>query len=231
MKQHQDTEVSAQPQGDGDSRPFDVARIIAAVVENLPEPITEASLKEYAETGMTPQMKRQGLTPFDLHGHTGQVRVHLEKSGPAFKRGAAFLPVPIAEQLEASLVAQTGTTIGEVLNAIQRKCLLDLMPTWTRLLRVYGQPPSGQSRTALRRDWFWGEALDAIAVALCYSEREGCAVKWIVADMVIRGEAAEAAIHAERTLCDYVNSPDGQETAEMLQRHIATYRAFAEGKS
>lgn len=138
---------------------------------------------------------------------------------------------PARRQLEASLVAQTGTTIGEVLNAIQRKCLLDLMPTWTRLLRVYGQPPSGQSRTALRRDWFWGEALDAIAVALCYSEREGCAVKWIVADMVIRGEAAEAAIHAERTLCDYVNSPDGQETAEMLQRHIATYRAFAEWKS
>lgn len=151
--------------------------------------------------------------------------MHIEKSGPA------FLPVPVAESLGASLVAQTGTAIGRVLNAIEpdRQCLLDLMPAWTRLLKLYGIPPSGQSRTSLRRDWFWQEVHHEIVMALCYGKTDSAVAKWHVADMTIRGEAAEAAIHAERTLCDYVNSPDGQETANMLRRHIALYKAFAEG--
>ncbi len=141
-------------------------------------------------------------------------------------------PLPFRRQLEVSLVAQTQTCVGEVLNAIQRKCLLDLMAAWTRLLKLNSIAPSEQTREALRRDWFWGEAFDAIVMALCYCEHaEKSAVRWHVADMVIRGEAALAAEHASRTLPEYAASPDGQENAEMLRRHIALYRSFAEGRS
>jgi hypothetical protein len=144
-------------------------------------------------------------------------------------RRPEFVPMTVAEQLGASLVAQTQTVLGEVLNAIQRKCLLDLMPAWNRLLKVNGIEPSPQIRTALRRDWFWNEAFDAIVMALCRCETEYASVRWHVADMVIRGEAAIAAHDAAKSLREYETDPACKETADMLREHLAAYKRFAEG--
>ncbi len=215
---HQDTQVQSQPQADGDNRPFDVASEADEIVFDLgtmprrdPLPMRPRHvLRRVGETGQAYQARRI---------------LHLEQS-----RRPDFVPMTVAEQLGASLVAQTGTAIGEVLNAIQRKCLLDLMPAWTRLLKVYGITVNGQSRTALRRDWFWGEAFDAIVMALCYGETEYGPAKWLVADMVLRGEAAVAAEHAARSLREYEASPEGRENADMLRENLAAYRAFAEGR-
>jgi hypothetical protein len=141
-----------------------------------------------------------------------------------------FIPTTVADQLGASLVAQTQTTIGEVLNAIQRKCLLDLMAAWTRLLKINGIEPSHQRRTAIRRDWFWGECFDAIVMAMCRCETEHAAARWHVADMLIRGEAAYAAIHASRSLLTYEGNPEVKDVADMLRQNLAAYTAFSEGR-
>lgn len=162
---------------------------------------------------------------FQIHGNPDKPRlVHVEKSGPA------FLPVAVADMLGASLVAQTGTAIGDVLNAIQRKCLLDLMAAWTRLLNVYHVTPSEQSRTALRRDWFWGEAFDAIVMALCRCETEHALVRWHVADMLIRGEAAIAAEDASRALAPYDALSEPTPDLDTARENLAAYRKFAEGR-
>lgn len=143
-------------------------------------------------------------------------------------RRPEFVPMAVADQLGASLVAQTQTAVGECFNAIQRKCLLDLIAAWARLLKINSIEPCEQRRTALRRDWFWGEAQDAIVMALCRCETEHAKVRWYVADMLIRGEAAEAAEHAFVSLREY-NRPESQDVAEMLRRNLKTYRDCAEG--
>src|SRR3990167_2114670 len=66
----------------------------------------------------------------DLGDLPGPRLVHVEKSG------SAFVPLSVADQLGASLVVQTLTAVGEVYNAMDRACFLDLLPAWTRLLRM-----------------------------------------------------------------------------------------------
>jgi hypothetical protein len=65
----------------------------------------------------------------------GPVRVHLERRGPA------FLPLPIAESLGQSLMAQAVTVCGNVLQAIEREQPLDVAGAWDRMLRVLRVQP------------------------------------------------------------------------------------------
>ena len=156
----------------------------------------------------------------------GPVLVHVEKSGPAF-------PVPIAESLGRSLVAQTQRSVGEVLDAIQRQCFLDLMPAWTRLLRASGVKAQDRHRVCLRRDWFWGEMRDALTMALVLAEGDPVArdVRWVVADMLIRGEAVEAAQRCRKTLAELAEVSGSGATVMLLLGHLATYDDFAAGRA
>ena len=138
-------------------------------------------------------------------------------------------PAPLATQLAQSLQLQTCTLIGECYNAIDRKCLLDLIPAWARLKVALELPVplSDKAHACLRRDWFWGEARTYLTQALCYGEREY--PKWHVLDMLIRGEAREAIAPAELSLTQY-DTPECQDVCEMLRRNLKTYRDCAEGK-
>ena len=121
-------------------------------------------------------------------------------------------------------LAQTSKAIGHVLNALDRRCLLDLMPAWTRLLRIHGlQLPL--ARTYTRPNWEWQEMRDAVALALCHCEEPHALMRWIVADGLMRGYAMTAAAAADSR----VDVADG-DTAR-LAVNAAAYRAFAEGRS
>lgn len=194
--------TAATAQGDGDPRAFDVN-----------SEADETPTWNLGTMGQPAQDDRKAARRL----------LHLAKP-----RRPEFVPMSVADMLGASLVAQTSTTTGEVLSAIQRKCFLDLMAAWTRLIKIHGVTVNGQSRTAMRRDWFWGEAFDAIVAALSYCETEQGPAKWIVADMVLRGEAAEQARLTSLALAPYGDAYAPE--LEQARENLAAYRRFAEGQ-
>lgn len=162
--------------------------------------------------------------------------MHVEKSGPA------FLPLPIAEQLGASLVAQTTAAIGDVLSAIKRECLLDVIPAWQRLLKVQGLslPIPPMDTVTIRHRWAYAELRDAVEAAL--SSQVG-PWAWVRPDMMIRQMAREQADRSAVTRMGLTRDWAAAElsgdmaTIETLRQsmvtvtnNIATLRAFAEGK-
>lgn len=192
----------------------------------------------------------------------GKRLMHVEKSGPAFEtiyyyavesaaRRAAvaaqganeteFLPLPIAEQLGASLVAQTTAAIGDVLSAINRGVLLDLMPAWQRLLKVQmlSLPVPPIDVAMIRQRWAYADLRDAVDAAL--SSQVG-PWAWVRPDMMIRQMAREAAERSEQTLMgltrDWLLAGEFEATTKETLRqsmvtvtnNIAAYKAFGEGK-
>lgn len=150
----------------------------------------------------------------------GKRLVYWEKSGPAF--------TSTKEQLMNSLQAQVLKAAGEVLNALgsNRRCFLDVMPAWTRLLKILGLTIPVY-RSIPRKNWEFEQMREDVTLALCYSEQidtpEGL-VKWGTADAVLRGYARDAAESIESRLSlDDMNY-------EMLAHNLAEYRKFSEGR-
>lgn len=162
--------------------------------------------------------------PFDADAHHGSRLLHWEKSGPAFAPSPD--PVdPVADMLAASLVAQTLRTTGDVLSAIHRRCFLDLMPAWTRLLRV-AQVTVPVGYRQYRERWQWDDMRDSVILALCYADLSPA--RWMSADMLLRSVARDAAVEAEGNIGTYQSSA---ETVAMLAENAAAYRSFSEGRS
>lgn len=157
--------------------------------------------------------------PFDTHGVTGPVRVHVETSGPAF--GGISQPTPVKDALCQSIQVHALKAAGQVLNALQRRCLLDLCASWPRLLTVAGVQSRGARRYP-RQAWEWQEMKEAVELALCYAEQPE-SLKWQDADATLRGYALVAAEATESQI------GNGDHYA-MLTLNAAIYRAFAEGR-
>lgn len=131
----------------------------------------------------------------------------------------------VEDMLVQSIQSQTLKVVGECLNALSRRCLLDLCKAWPRLLSVAGVASRGARRYP-RESWQWAEMKEAVELALCYAEQPE-SLKWQDADAVIRGyaltaaEAAESRLESEIGTADYVR----------VQGNAAVYRSFAEGRS
>lgn len=151
--------------------------------------------------------------------------VHAEKRGPAFSR--EFLPVTIADQLGASLVAQTAVALGELMNAFHRGVFLDVMPAWTRLLAVM-QVRVPKAKLHTRTMDFWREAPRDVAIALCHAE-DGQLSYWMTADFQMRQFARECAERSREKLRHPAEL--GIEGTEQAMRSLCAYEAFAEGRS
>jgi len=177
--EQQQSSTAAQPQGDGDPRPF--------------------------------------RTSGD-----GPVRVHSEKRGPAFSEAA------VVSRLIQTIQSQAIKAVGETLNALQRRSLLDLCAAWPRLLKVAGVVSLG-ARSHARDGWQWGDMEDAVKLALCYAEQPH-SLKWQEADALIRGYAFTAALATESRMAVYEVECEPAHL-ETIKRNAATYRAFAEGRS
>ena len=146
----------------------------------------------------------------------------------------------MAEQSGASLVAQTTAAIGDVLSAINRGVLLDLLPAWQRLLKVQmlsiPVPPS--DTVTIRHRWAYADLRDAVDAAM------GTGVgpwAWVRPDMMIRQMAREQAERSHETLMgltrEWLTSEVGTQARETLRNgmvavtnQIAAFQAFAEGK-
>lgn len=161
--------------------------------------------------------------PFDTKGHTGPVRVHLEKSGPAFSQQDDFRFV---DHLVQSLQSGALKSAGEVLNALRRRCLLDVCASWPRLLMAAGVTSLGARRLPRER-WEWDEMREAVELALCYAEQPD-SLKWQEADATLRGYAANAALVAQSHLGNVLLTA---EDAARIRVNVITYRAFAEGRA
>lgn len=156
--------------------------------------------------------------------------VHSEKSGPA------FLPMSVAEQLGASVASRTAKTVGELLNAlgIPRECFLDVMPAWSRLLKI-------QDITILRMDdgtvyrayprlrWEFAEMREAVVLALCHLEERDQRMVWANADALLRGYAMTLAHGSESKLANPRDLTD--DDMERIAGNAKRYRDFAEGRS
>lgn len=167
--------------------------------------------------------------PFHVTG-TGPTLVHVEKRGPAFSVVAQdanetdLLPLPVAEQLGRSLVAQDAKAIGDVLNAIDQRNLLGLMVAWSQLLRIHDlHVPI--SRAYGRPSWEWADMREAVVRALCQCQEPHALLRWMTADALMRGYAMTAASAAESR----VDTAD--EDCERLAQNARAYRAFAEGRA
>jgi len=160
----------------------------------------------------------------------------------AEKRVQAFDGIanrPLATELARSLQAQGLAAVGDVLNALERKSVSDLVDTWARMI------------TVLRLDFVpmplhvgaWGpkpwERLTASVVqALCHGNSLAATTKWVNADAAIRGWVRSHAsglareLHGEThvTMNDIIEDglPD-PERVSYLQKQIERYTAFASG--
>lgn len=169
--------------------------------------------------------------PFDLGTMPqdgGPFWLVTEKRGPAFdelwnKAQASDSPTDgvLKQQLESSIASHALKTAGEVLNALQRRCLLDVCASWPRLLKVTGVTSRGARRYP-RQAWEWQEMKEAVEMALRYAEQPE-SLKWQEADATLRGYALVA---AEATESQIGNG----DHFLMLTHNAATYRAFAEGR-
>lgn len=176
---------------------------------------------------------------FQIHGDPDQpTLVHVEKSGPAFEEvrlhnHRVSYPSPARRQLRSSLSAQTARAIGHVLNALDKRQMLDVMPAWTRLLSIMGLsvPFPGQTmvcRAYPRQSWEFPELKEAVVMALCYAETDERLVKWATADALLRGYAMTLAHGSESHLADPRHL--ATEDIERIGRNAQAYRDFAEGK-
>lgn len=139
--------------------------------------------------------------------------MHFEVSGPAFRERPAS-------------ALQIATSIGEVYNAIDRHCFVDLLQAWSRLVRAMRVSIIVQPRH-VPEHWFWKYAQESISLALTYCETAEASVRWHAADCILRGEALRSAERAERNMAAYASTPD---IYARLAGNAAVYRAFSEGR-
>lgn len=190
--------------------------------------------------------------PFNTHSLGCHVRVHVERRGPAFPVVAQdaneteLLPLKVAEQLGASLIAQHSVAVGNVLSAIRRNVLADLMPAWTRLLAVQGvvlpKPLYEDVLVSQRVPWAYDNLLTEVIAALCQSG-DGSPMAWLRPDMVIKQMARESAERSRNVLnslaADWLiaeRAGDAQAAETLRDRMVAVTAsidacvAFAGGK-
>lgn len=158
------------------------------------------------------------------------------ESGPAFD---GLHNRPLATELARSLQAQGLSVCGDVLDALDRKCVSDLVDAWMRL------------RTVLRLDFQpiniavgpWGKEPYArltasVVQAMCHADLTTATVKWVSADAAIRAyvrshrDAMAKELHGETHLSDLSILEDGatdQSRVAFLQQQIDRFSAFAAG--
>lgn len=134
------------------------------------------------------------------------------------------MTVPITDMFVQSLQAQAVKAAGDVLNALNRGCLLDLCAAWPRLLKMVSVVPSG-ARAYSRQRWEWTEMREAVELALVYAEHPE-SLHWQRADALVRGYAMQAAHAAESRIASEI----GAQNLDTHTRNAETYRAFAEGR-
>lgn len=166
------------------------------------------------------------FTVHDLGTLPGPRTVHIEKS---FPRTFAGQPSAVIESyMVQSLKSQCLRDAGQVLNAIERACFLDVMPSWERLLKTAGVTISHIARWYPKGPVLFSDMRVAVIVALCYADQVDTAIglqKWADADALLRGCALQAAHAVESRL--HPSDPD----FTLHTMHSAAYRAFAIGRA
>lgn len=145
MEQQQSSTI-ATPQGDGDSRPFDVA--------SEPDEVTFGR---------------------ELHEVIDQLR-------------SVGLPSQMVTQ------RQTLTLVGDLLRALDRKVLRDVLPAWARVTAVGGARVIAEDWTGGRarfadqkdRDKAWARLSGLVAIAIANAESLDAHVHWRLASSFLR---------------------------------------------
>ena len=163
------------------------------------------------------------LTSTEANGVARRL-MHLEKSGPAF-----------SQQLEDSVASRTAKTIGELLNALglPRECFLDVMPAWSRLLKIlnitiHRTDYGGVLRLYPRQSWEFAEMREVVVLALCHQEERDALHHWTTADATLRGYAMTLAHGSESHLAKPQTLAD--EDVARIRGNAVAYRSFAEGR-
>lgn len=196
--------------------------------------LTEAQL--IADAELTEQAFESESNPQDGY-KSGPVTVFVQKTGPA------FAPPTIAQAL---------THAGDVLNAIDRKVVVDLVYAWDRLLKAAGVPVVNRLPATPVAPWpapavVWDRLREQVVQALCYAsvgpantDTALCAwsSKWEQADTAIcawvrhHRDALARELHQETHLTDYELSEDGaadQARLTYLRARIDDYTRFLSG--
>lgn len=160
---------------------------------------------------------------------TGKRLMHLEMSGPAFR------PTRVAVDLAKSLTAQGLTAAGEVLQAIDRSQLLDVLPAWHRLLKVMGihiSPVTVDGTfTEEHPVAMWDTLNKVVLMALANCEQPCASIKWLNADVLMRSAARTRAkelapVVARGTYQD--GEPLHPDALVMLRSRMEQFRAYAD---
>lgn len=201
-------------------------------------------MRQDTERQPIPQADGDGRR-FNTHGLGSHVRVHVEKRGPAFDVVAQdaneteLLPLMVAEQMGASLIAQHSVAVGDVLSAIRRGVLLDLMPAWLRLLSVQGVTlPQPIGEATVRGRWAYDDLIFDFTVALLSAAKGPAA--WMTVHMKIRAMASDEAERSAATLLrlssEWLQLAKTDPAWEPVRQSIITvsnnmqgYQAFAAG--
>jgi len=167
----------------------------------------------------------------------GPVRVHVQKSGPAFD---PLRDRPLATDLARSLQMQGLSAVGDVLDALRRKCVSDLVASWTRAV------------TVLRLDFTsidiaigpwcmehpWARLTDTLIDAQIYAAMPSATVKWVSLDAAIRAfvrhhrNQLAKELDAETNLSDHAIVEDGptdQSRVAFLRAEMDRLTAFVAG--
>jgi hypothetical protein len=170
------------------------------------------------------------------------------KMGPAFERrkddnsGPAFDGLrnrPLATELARSLQSQGLAAAGDVLDALSRKCIEDVMATWTRLIAVlrldFTPIPLHVGQWGAHP---WDRLSASVVQAMCHADLPSATIKWVSADAAIRAwvrgfrDGAAQELYRETHLTDRDLSEDGAAVPERvayLQSRIETMTRFMAG--
>lgn len=132
----------------------------------------------------------------------------------------------VEDMLVQSIQSQALNAAGEVWNAINRACFLDLIKAWTRLLKISGVELS--LVRDYRSDWTFDQLGKDVAIALCYAEMIDTPAgrqTWARVDAQLRAYAMRAA-HALESRWSATDTE-----AKIARENAAKYRAFAEGRA
>lgn len=163
-------------------------------------------------------MEHQESTATETEAQPAEKRLlHWEKSGPAFSGSAE-------DRAKQEIAAHALNAAGEVLSALRRAVLLDLIRTWPRLLKVVGVTSLGARRSP-RNGWAFTEMRESVELAMCYSH-DPYSIHWQQADATIRGYCLEVAEGIESRLDRSDVSVDSVRSAECAD----LFRAFGEGR-
>jgi hypothetical protein len=143
--------------------------------------------------------------------------------------GRTFTKEPVPPPSTALVLS----TVGDVLNALERHCVSDVVDAWTRLAKVV---PMGVRLPAVYVGFEldpWGRLISTVIQALCYASYPSAPTKWAAADVAIcawvgrHWDSYAAELARERDLSDRDLSEDGPADPVRLQFLEAEIDRFA----